>query len=321
MEAISTLASGCPATGWCAGQVAWSGMLLGQFTRQAQEEVWATGPDTFTGSTALGLTARPVPGGYILSGRGPFVSGGNYAQWYYPGTFVKSEDQPPELRFFLVPRSEVTIAESWHTVAMRGTGSNTVVFDDVFVPEYRTVPGADLREGTGPGAAEHDNPIYRLPWASVVPLIYGSVMAGATRAAYEAAVAALGQKRNPAGKKIADSEVLQMEVGFTDAKIDTAELLIHKLADRADSGLAYTVVDRAAVARDCSYAVTLLLDALDTVVQLSGTSAFSETSFIQQAWRDVHFAAAHQALDRRMIGARWGRLELGVDDVTPPIFY
>ena len=48
---------------------------------------------------------------------------------------------------------------------MRGTGSNTWVGEDVFVPDYRTIPMDDVREG-GAYPRPTDAPMYRLPFAN-----------------------------------------------------------------------------------------------------------------------------------------------------------
>ena len=62
-------------------------------------------------------------------------------------------------------------------MGLAGTGSKNTVGDDVFVPAHRVVLVADLLAGTTPGAAVHDNPLYRqsmlssLPFALVAPVL------------------------------------------------------------------------------------------------------------------------------------------------------
>ena len=62
-------------------------------------------------------------------------------------------------------------------MGLAGTGSKNTVADDVFVPAHRVVLIADLLAGTTPGAAVHDNPLYRqsmlssLPFALVAPVL------------------------------------------------------------------------------------------------------------------------------------------------------
>lgn len=321
VDATAAAAAGCPSTGWCAGQMAFATLVFASAPFEVQQTIWATTPDVRSASIAAGLTAIPAPGGFVLSGKGPFASGINHAQWLYLGAPIMADGKVQELRFFFVNKDQVGVLDTWDTSAMRGTGSNTVVVDNVFVPEAFSVRHADLREGSGPGSVFHQNPMYSLPWVAVVPLIYGSTMLGATRAAYEEMVQSLRAKVTPGGLRSADSEELQLEVSMVGAKIDGAALQLHAMAARADSGLPYTVRERAMAMRNASFLALQLVEAIDAVLAISGTAGFSDTSFIQQAWGDVHFASAHQALNKRSAGSRFGRMELDVVDAVLPVFY
>ena len=44
----------------------------------------------------------------------------------------------------LIPMAEMTIEDTWFVAGMKGTGSNTIVADEVFVPDHRllSVPRA-----------------------------------------------------------------------------------------------------------------------------------------------------------------------------------
>ena len=48
----------------------------------------------------------------------------------------------------LMPMSELSVEDTWHMAGMRGTGSNTIVARDVFVPEHRFLPYPPAFEGT-----------------------------------------------------------------------------------------------------------------------------------------------------------------------------
>ena len=64
----------------------------------------------------------------------------------------------------------------------------------------------------------------------------------------------------------------------------------------------------------------LLTQAVDTVLELSGTSAFSQTNPVQQVWRDIHLAAAHTSVNKTESGSRWGRRALGVEETEVGFF-
>src|SRR5262245_60584040 len=89
-------------------------------------------------------TAEPVQGGFRVSGQWAFGSGCNYANWLTGQALVTENGGPkigpdskpiPLIVFF--PASEATIIDTWHTLGMRGTGSNDVRIEKVFIPERR----------------------------------------------------------------------------------------------------------------------------------------------------------------------------------------
>ena len=219
VDATVAAARGCPSTGWCAGQMAFAALVFASGPVEAQRAIWGATPNVRSASTATGITATPAPGGFLLSGKAPFASGIDHAQWLYLGAPIIQDGKMRELRFFFLRKDQVSVLDTWDTSAMRGTGSNTVVVDNAFVQDAFSVRHDDLREGRGPGSAFNTNPMYSLPWVAVVPLIYVSTMLGATQAAFEEMVESLKTKRTPGGQNSADSEELQLEVSFVAAKI------------------------------------------------------------------------------------------------------
>ena len=90
-----------------------------------------------------------------FSGRWSFSSGCDHATWVLLGGFVIAGGKPVDFRTFLLPIRDYTIDDVWDTVGLRGTGSNDIVVDDVFVPEHRSlsftdvaVPAARVRKPT-----------------------------------------------------------------------------------------------------------------------------------------------------------------------------
>ncbi len=96
-----------------------------------------------------------MPGGWRLSGRYPFSSGCDYAQWAIIGAFLGEKGDPRHIAYLLVPLAEVEIVDDWQVLGLLGTGSKSLVLHDVFVPEHRSVMVSDLFAGTPPGALFH----------------------------------------------------------------------------------------------------------------------------------------------------------------------
>jgi 3-hydroxy-9,10-secoandrosta-1,3,5(10)-triene-9,17-dione monooxygenase len=164
-----TLASVSPATAWVLGVVGVHAWQLALFDEQAQQDVWGDDPSTLISSSyaPVGKVTR-VDGGFRLSGRWSFSSGSDHCQWVFVGGFAPTEKgSPPDMRTFLVPRSDYQVVDVWHTTALQATGSNDVVVDDVFVPEHRTHRLFDGFKCDSPGNAGNPGATFRLPFGQV----------------------------------------------------------------------------------------------------------------------------------------------------------
>ena len=184
-EAVREISKADASHGWCASLMVHHPHYLSQCTAEAQDAVWAEGPDAVIGAS-FAPTAEIVPanGGFLVSGRSAFTSGIAHSGWVFIGGLDPTCD-PAEWSFFLVPPGSYDVEDTWFTAGMRATGSNTVVTDRVFVPASYTVRLSDMREGKGPGAKLHDGAIYRAPFIAYAPITFVTPMLGAAQGAYE----------------------------------------------------------------------------------------------------------------------------------------
>src|SRR5919202_1606874 len=97
----------------------------------------------------------------------------------------------PVQRFMFLPANQATILDTWHTLGMRGTGSDDVVVSDLFIPERHTALFAPLEK---PGTA-YRGPLYRLTiWVPVALLAPPAL--GVARAAIDDLIA-LARTKTP----------------------------------------------------------------------------------------------------------------------------
>ncbi len=129
------------------GSVAWCAMINcdgGYVTAFLDDQVGrAMYPDIQVGTAScISITGRAtrVPGGYRVSGRFPFASGCQHSDWAWLGCAVVGDGTAqadragaPETRQCFVKLSQCEIMDTWHTTGLRGTGSNDLRIDDVFV--------------------------------------------------------------------------------------------------------------------------------------------------------------------------------------------
>ena len=89
----------------------------------------------------------PVEGGYRWTGRGFFSSGVDHCNWLTAAVPIKREgvEGQPDRRWMLIPREDIEIIDDWYTVGLKGTGSKTIIVDDAFVPERRSLANLHSR--------------------------------------------------------------------------------------------------------------------------------------------------------------------------------
>jgi 3-hydroxy-9,10-secoandrosta-1,3,5(10)-triene-9,17-dione monooxygenase len=302
--------------GWCAGLLVHLPHFVALFPEEGQAAVWAGGPNVaIAGSVLPVCEVTPENGGYRVSGKSPFSSGVEHSSWVFVGGMVPG-DGPPQWTFFLIPPGEYEVIDTWHTTGMRATGSNTIVTEDAFVPAGRVLALSDLVEGTAPGGAIHDNPMYRLPFMSFAPVGFAATMLGAARGAYEEFRTWTSKRRTADGSAVAEIASVQVRMSKAAADLDAAELLLRRAVAATQGPERPSLEGRARTMRDAARAAETIAGAVDELVAMSGTAGFASSNPIQRAWRDVHFAASHVSLNPEVNCAHWGRTELGVE--RPP---
>jgi 3-hydroxy-9,10-secoandrosta-1,3,5(10)-triene-9,17-dione monooxygenase len=298
--------------GWCASLQIHHPHYLGQFPEEAQQAVWADGPDVpIAASVIPHAQVTPVDGGYRISGHSPFASGIGHSTWVFVGGMV---DRPggPQWTMFLVPPDQYTVADTWFTAGMCATGSNTIVTDNIFVPESWTLRLSDMVEGKGPGGAIHDNPIFRAPLVSYAPLSFVTPMLGAAQGAYEHFREWTRTRKGGRGASIAELASTQMRMARVAADLDAAELLLRRAVDVCPLVPPPSLELRARSLRDYSRVAEMAVEAIDTLIAMSGTAGFAASHPIQRAWRDIHFASMHVSLNFESNFTHFGRMEFGL---------
>lgn len=299
--------------GWCAGLIIHHAHLIALYPQAAQKAMWAKSLDVpIAASFAPVAKAVSADGGYRISTPGsPFASGVDHCAWVMLGGMTQ-EGPELEWKFFLVPSGEYTVRDTWFTAGMRGTGSKTIVVDDAFVPRERVLRLADLREGKTPGAALHDDVTLHTPFFYYAPISFATPMLGAVQGAYEIFRDWTRTRRAQDGSLLAEKVSMQVRMARVAADIDAAELLMQRAVRVTDAPENYSPQHLARSVRDFTRVSELMVEAIDTLVALSGTAGFAASHPIQRAWRDVHFMSMHISLNVEINFAHYGRLQLGL---------
>src|SRR5665213_1932677 len=89
------LTFGCASSAWVYAVLAEHQWVVAQYPEQAQIDVWGDDPSAVASSSlAPRAAAKPVDGGWRLSGKFPFSSGCDYAQWGILGAFLGELGDP-----------------------------------------------------------------------------------------------------------------------------------------------------------------------------------------------------------------------------------
>jgi len=316
---VEELTYGCASSAWVYAVLAEHQWIIAQYPEQAQIDVWGDDPEAVASSSlAPRAAAERVPGGWRLSGKYPFSSGCDFAQWAILGVFLGERGDPRHIAYLLVPLAEIDIADDWQTLGLLGTGSKSLVLHDVFVPEYRCVMVSDLFAGTPPGALVHpDYPVLRAPRGFLVSYSLPPVAIALGRRALDIACAALAGRVSRGVTKVAESEVAQMAIGEAAAAIDVATLLLHTGRESStaavSSGRRITGAEALRARRDMTFAQHQVGWALERLCELSGARWLYDTDPLQEIRRDVMTILTHHAASRQAAMVPYGRMLLGQD--------
>ena len=314
--AIELGKSTCGSSAWCLNYLGDHACILAHFPEEAQHDVWSrdTAACIATSAAPTGKSAV-ASGGYRLDGRWSWCSGLRHSQWIMIGGLVfRDGDHHPDMRLHLVPTSEVKQEDTWFCAGLSATGSNTVVLDNVFVPEHRSVSFSTLRDAHSPGSKINTNPIYRTPFIAVHSYALFGPALGLARGAYAEFVQWTKQRYLTYTQlAIAQHVPVQIRLAEIGAQIDAAELLARRcLATARQDYTGMTLETRALLRRDWTYAMKLLRDAMDALIKISGSSGLMQSNPVQRCWRDVHAISSHVVMNWDVPAENFGRMEFGL---------
>jgi len=290
------------------------------------DEMFADGPDTIIGGVlAASGKARKVSGGYRVTGRWPYASASLHADWTAGGVYVVDDnDQILDQGLVSFPAADVRVEDTWYVSGMRASGSNTIIAEDVFVPEHRF--GSLLPVLTGSYVADHPgSPLYR---AAVGGLFVTSATApqlGLGRAALNMVIEKAAEKpiAYTTIERQGDSVAFQLLIAEAALKIDTAQLHATRAADDlqryAELGVFPDVLARSRIHGDTAVVVRNINDAINILLNANGSGSFAEVSALQRIWRDSNIAARHATILPQVSLETYGKALLGVQEHITPL--
>lgn len=218
--------------------------------------------------------AEKVEGGYRVTARKVFTSGAEAGGVLMTGAVHEAEDGSRSVIHFGAPMkaAEVRIEPTWRALGMRGTGSNDVVIENLFVPDGSVAFSRKAGEW---------HPVFHIIATIAFPLIY-AVYLGVAESARDLAIEIAKRKPQP------DLSL----AGRMDTELRAAQLAHRSMLDAANRNApsADTVnevmIGRTLVGRHAIAAVELAME-------LAGGASFYRATGLERRFRDIQGARFH----------------------------
>jgi alkylation response protein AidB-like acyl-CoA dehydrogenase len=298
LTVIEELARADASVAWVAAVASEGPSFYAYLPAETYDAIYAAGPDVIH-SGVINATGRAVraPGGYRFSGRWSFASGSNNADYIcIHGVLDGAGDGAPATRLGVVPAREVRIDDVWHVSGLKGTASNDVVVDDLFVPDAWTGTFAEL-----PKVARH--PLDQRPLLARFGSEFAAVAVGIAQAALDDIID-IARNKVPATSrsKLASDPVAQYTVGQLVTDLYMARTLLHQVGRDDQASVPFGPPDstamllrRARLSRVASVAASVV----EGCYSLSGTTGLFESCPLQRRLRDVRAVTQHYMLSAR----------------------
>ena len=315
-EVSRVLARGCGSQAWVGNIYCDHTQLLGMFELEAQADVWGEDPDArLSASVEPAGTARPVPGGFVFSGRHRYASGIDYAHWLLCGGHLHEDGKPPRRSFYLVPKSDVTVIDDWHVIGLAGTGSKSFEVKEAFVPAHRMLDGDQHDEGMGPGSAVNRAAVFRMPRHDIAGTGFAAVALGVAEGLFDEYVK-YTRTRQSRGAAVSEQMGTQIATGNSAAELLAASRLILGAAREAmavlERGERLATEQRQRTRLSAAFGAQLILAAAQRLFNGAGSRALFLDSAMQRYMRDLYAVAAHRSLAWDSSAANYGALLLGI---------
>ena len=323
VEVLAELARGCGSTSWVASVYSVGAWLAALFSEEAQEEVFARPNVRVTGVATPTAVARPVDGGFRVSGRWAFNTSCLDAHWAFLGAMREGVEGPSGHVVMLIPYSELEIHDDWFVSGLAGTGSCTVSGEDMLVPAHRVLYMEEQLAAEYETPNQNANlPLYRIPRAPFIVANSLGAPLGLGRAAMDAF-----RERLP-GRAIIFTEytdqsaapLTHLQVAEAAMTLDSAGFHARRCAELVDRKALedepYTVEERALVRMDLGWVTHLARAATQILQEASGATSIHEHVPIQRIWRDIQALSLHGILNPSTNLELYGRVLCGLEPNT-----
>jgi len=184
------------------------------------------------------------------------------------------------------PLEQAELLDTWNTIGLRGTASDSYRVDDIFVPEAFSATRED------PSLRNVEGPLYAFPMQGLYAVGVAGVALGAARQMLEEFRELAGGKTPRGMSRLAEDPMVQAVVGRAEASLGSAKAYLVATLDeiyaRADDTAPLAVPDRAGVRLAATNGIHSAVDVADRIHKAAGVDAIFPGSPFERRFRDIH---------------------------------
>jgi alkylation response protein AidB-like acyl-CoA dehydrogenase len=294
VAAVEELAQHDASIGWIAFVTNSSALIAPYLEPATSHAIFADPRSTASWGPPNGSRAQAVEGGYRLTGRWDFSSGCRQAKWMGAHCHVQEADGTlrlnrfgrPTIRTLLFPVEQAALLDTWRTIGLCGTASDSYSVDELFVPEAFSTTRED------PTLRRERGSLYAFTMQCLYATGVAAVAFGIARAMLSEFIS-LASRKSPRGlARLADNAVVQAEVARAEARLGSARAyLIETLTAihaQASETAPIEIADRARVRLACTNAIQGAAEVADFAYKAAGVDAIFPGSPFERRFRDMH---------------------------------
>jgi hypothetical protein len=315
------LARGCASTSWVTSIYNGGIYMSCTFPDRALDEVFADGAPLMCSNFTPSGQATPVDGGYRITAAWRFCSGQHHADWGLMASMIVRDGHDPEPATFIIRRSDMVAADDWHVSGLRGSGSNTLSVEDLFVPEHMVQPIAVAAMAETRSESLGSDSYFKVPH---IPFF----TAGATGAPLGMAIAAMDLFASRIHKrgityttyaKQSDAVVTHLQMDEAIMKIDEARFHARRAVETAlkvSENLA-DVASRVRIRSDAAWCFRRSREAIEIIRQAAGAGALTLSNPMGRIVDDIEALSVHSFLVFSTNSELHGRVRCGLAPDVP----
>ncbi|UTI44674.1 acyl-CoA/acyl-ACP dehydrogenase [Niallia sp. RD1] len=218
---------------------------------------------------------------WVINGHKSFTTMSPVLDYFLVTASIKDTE---DVGNFLIPkeRDGIRIENTWDSIALRGTGSNDVYFEEVEIPARYFVEKLEKRKKVN-------------PWLLHIPACYLGIAGAAQK---EAVAFAKNYSPNSIKGTISDIPSVRTKIGEIELKMQTAKHFLYSVSkkwDESDKEQQFQLLPELSAVK--LVATNTAIEVVDIAMRIVGARSLSAKSPLQRYYRDVRAGLHNPPMD------------------------